>query len=132
MIGHFLLTLTPTEEDRVLTGKLGRMQWWSVAGDQLRPEGGCILQVVSALAKPRPGSRHMRECQHSDGWSRVMFNYITRASLDRYERRHHVGFQYDALIQRFGVERINAAIRNRILANQWRRERAGQATAVAV
>jgi hypothetical protein len=44
-----------------------------------------------------------------------------------------VGVRYDLLCKRFGVERVNAAIRNRVLANQARRTLQGvRETAVSL
>jgi hypothetical protein len=107
-IGHFLLTITPAEEERVLTGHLGSVT-----------DSRCLLQTMSGQRCALSGTRHYREAWHSH-WADYR-NYAMWGRLMNVTRRHHVGFQYDMLVDRFGLERVARAIRNRILANQTRR-----------
>jgi hypothetical protein len=100
-IRHYLNHLSPTQEDRVLCNTLGR------APNHIRNDGcRCLCGTAEdyqfvgeyALATdPLP----MRE-----SWPAWM---------------EGVGGHFDTLCERFGEERINAAIRNRILTNQARR-----------
>lgn len=109
MVGHFLLTITPAEEDLILTGKLGYVS-----------EARCLLQTMAnGVQHAKPGTRHWVETwHHSQGLFRSM-DVGRRASYD--DQRHHVGYQYDALVSRFGVERVATAIRGRVLMNRLRR-----------
>lgn len=97
MIGHYLLSLTTEQEDRLLTQPMGEVvgchQW-------ARAQPGCVLQV-------------------SDGDVRA--GWVAEEG-DHYGEQlvRHVGDRYDNLLRRFG-SRLNAAIRNRILSNRARR-----------
>ena len=94
MIGHFLLTLTPEQEDRVLTVPMG-------ACSSNGPEKGCLVETAWELT----------------GW---WFSY-GKVSTAEFKTWEDVGAKYDALCNRFGIARIGAAIRHRILANRARR-----------
>lgn len=97
VIGHYLLTLTPAQEDRVLTQRMGRARGY--VGDDCRCLVGTVLDLTEDTTGPE--SRH--------AWT------------EYYAGRHeYVGNRYDRLVRRFG-ERVNAAIRNRILSNRARR-----------
>ena len=104
MIGHFLLTLTKAEEDRVMHRDMGFMNG--------RGGPGCLLQVVGS---PRYGV----EMRH-------VMNVEDRLGVGPAWNKHHVGMRYDALISRFGVQRVVNAIRSRVLMNQLRRSVAMQ------
>lgn len=107
MIGHYLLTLTEEQEGRVLTETfLPYPEGASVIiYDGGTVEQRCLLDVANAriggascgLMLGEKIGRHLNE----------------------------VGGAYDRSCHRFGVERINAAIRNRILSNRARRVLAG-------
>lgn len=96
MIGHFLLTLEPEQEERLLTGKMAGLLVLNPT--DFAKFGGCLLQVVDGATE---GPR--KEIEDYD------------------EVGGHVGCQYDDLCHRFGTDRIHVAIRNRILTNQARR-----------
>jgi hypothetical protein len=107
-IGHFLLTITPAEEERVLTSHLGSVM-----------QSRCLLQTMSGQHCALPGTRHFIEAVHAHGAQTR--NYVLWGRNLNITRRHHVGYQYDMLVDRFGLARVARAIRNRILANQARR-----------
>jgi hypothetical protein len=95
MIGHYLLTLTPEQEDRLLTLPLGRYDMG--AGTR------CILEITGGA-----------EEAGSDRWlPKFHPRFIEWDAWAVYER-------YDALSARFG-DRLIRAIRNRILSNRARR-----------
>ena len=102
MIGHYLLTLTPEQEDRVLTEAMsGR------ANGAYDSKSRCLVEVA-----------------HGFGFANWRFNppnYMYHPK-NRRVRCVSVGITYDLLCYRYGNERINAAIRNRILSNRVRRE----------
>lgn len=104
MIGHYLLSLTPEQEDRILTTKMGNPI--SVVRPR-EPAEGCILQVANGFPEA--------------GWHDELC----------YSDRHNlfvkmVGHRYDRLRSRFSDQRLNAAIRNRILSNRARRSLVGK------
>ena len=109
MIGHFLLTLSPTQEDRVLTNFLA-------PGSMMQKDGSrCLVGVA--------------EDWHCDGlhlWPRNPHPAVARLrDLATFcappERHWWPTSRFDDLCARFGTERINRVIRDRILANQLRR-----------
>lgn len=111
MIGHYLLTLTAEQEDRVLTGKMAPARHYV---DEDDPECGCLMGVVHGYDRDEAGRnsalRGYRFKTRPDGY--FMFTFVYGDV---------VGIQYDVLCERFGTERINGAIRNRILKNKaWR------------
>lgn len=102
MIGHFLLSLTTAQEDRVLTGRLRRGS--SDCRDpgngyRFKDGSGCLLGIVYDMdAEMLSWGWPMSPRAHKPLW-----------------------WYYDALCDRFGAPRVNAAIRNRILSNRaWR------------
>lgn len=100
MIGHYLLTLTQEQEDRVLTQ--------SFSGHLGGGKTVCLVQVAEQIESPYAAEDHLfrgsiKDCSECD------------AHASPAER-------YDCLCVRFGEGRVNGAIRNRILANQARRE----------
>ena len=101
MIGHYLLSLTPEQEERILTTMLAAAPCGAVNPNGTR----CLLGVCYDLGGPD---------ELSAEW-----HALTRSRSDR--RLLHIGVMFDNLCWRFGEPRINAAIRNRILANQARR-----------
>ena len=97
MIGHYLLTLTPEQEGLVLTQTMG-------PGGKLyrrSPSPGCLLQCATGM---------------TEWWVGVG---DTGHELDTPFQR--IAYRYDRTCERFGTERVNRAIRNRILTNQARR-----------
>jgi hypothetical protein len=112
MIGHYLLTLTPEQEGRVLTSKMagyGLNQY-----DWQREK--CLVQAVHP---------HLSAVRAMLGTSRNGFVVGHRTCVAKC---------YDWLCERFGNERVNRAIRNRVLSNQARRalRNAPQLSAVTV
>ena len=99
MIGHYLLTLDVEQEDRVLTGKMTPFidSSFYETGEQ------CLVMLVW-------GVNHACDLPP---------NEVHRAG--RREDAEWVTNRYDDLGRRFGSERINAAIRNRVLSNRANR-----------
>src|SRR4051812_29057011 len=99
MIGHYLMTLTQEQEDRVLTNKLA-------PGALVRDDGQRCLLGVAENWTPQAM------------WS-VLMTYdkiIERPHLVSWcngKDGRAVGGIFDELCARFGETRINAAIRNR-------------------
>jgi hypothetical protein len=92
MIGHYLLTLTPEQEERVLTQSMAPGGASKCVGN-----APCLMEVVD----------------HSDMW--LFWNaYRPPAWTAPWEA-------YDRLCHRFGRVVVNRVIRNRILTNQVRR-----------
>ena len=101
MIGHYVNNLMPEQEARVLTQPFERL----LPSRGSRPPedlGNCRCLVLTA----------------TDGAS--MFGPAWEADY-----LLAPGYCYEFLCERFGEARVNAAIRNRILANQARRAQAG-------
>ena len=94
MIGKWLSTITPEMEDRLLTREFrGDVLW-------------CACMVGTAFGARRDTERVLHVLDR-DGWNRQL--------------RFDAGIRYEILRIRFGLERANAAIRNRILSNRARR-----------
>ena len=99
MIGHYLLTLDAEQEERVLTttfvGYIGGVR------DTL-----CLIQVTEGIGDPYRAE-----------------DFLHRPTIcgDNFRLHASPAQRYDGLCFRFGVERVNRAIRNRILANIARR-----------
>jgi hypothetical protein len=96
MIGHYLLTLDVEQENRVLTNAMRPGAYFA---DEY--SGPCLVGVVC-------GGMHT----HLNAWMPQLSGDILPPTVEN---------KYDDLCRRFTTERINAAIRNRILANQARR-----------
>jgi hypothetical protein len=112
MIGHYLLTLTPEQEGRVLGERMAR------ADSFLRDDGcRCLLGVTDNVTK---------DVVHYLAVSRTI-QQMTHAGYSALHQRDRVGVRFDNLCARFGEERVNMAIRNRILTNQARRTLTTQA-----
>ncbi len=125
MIGHFLLTLSPEEEGRLLTGKLTpRLNDMHEVGGP-----GCLLQAVDDRSLRDPFSRVRRDSHHQLGATVRHMAIRGRLSSEsgwKDNLRHSilhwsVGHRFDALCERFGVERVGRVIRTRVLSNQARR-----------
>lgn len=95
MIGLRLATLMPSQENRLLTTRFMpyNPEVRDRIGLQRNPDCGCLFMTAESVTF----------------WGAV--------SADNQQ----AGWRYEFLCSRFGFERINAAIRNRILANQARR-----------
>jgi len=99
VIGHYLLTLTAEQEDRVLTRAVSPM---------LGLRYGCRCLVATVLDRiPTWYEKDMETAAPQRGYG---------------THRYAPAYRYEELADRFGVERVNAAIRNRILSNRARRE----------
>jgi hypothetical protein len=98
MIGHWLLTLTPEQESRVLTRPFERLLPSRGARPDVLDKGSCarclVLTATDGEQMFGPMGADLGQCP---------------------------GYWYEDLCQRFGEKRINAAIRNRILANRAHR-----------
>lgn len=104
MIGHFVNNLNAAQADTVLT--------MPMAGGKFRLKGDpngmrCLLEVAYV------GDRSRCFFQH---WP-VLGTKEPLSAL----KENGVAYRYDALCLRFGEHRVNAAIRNRVLANRARR-----------
>lgn len=105
MIGHYLLTLTPEAENSILTGRLAPRSYGN-------DDGGRCLVGWAADCTERDGDNGKRpQFLENNEWPRNAVGAFGRS----------VEYDYDDLCDRFGEQRVNAAIRNRILANQARR-----------
>lgn len=100
MLGHYLLTLTAEQEDRVLTKRM-RPGDYSVS----EKFGPCLVGTVLNFHRGDVVESQVMACLV---WAR---NGESRC----------VEVQYDDLCDRFGLERVNAALRTRILANRAHR-----------
>lgn len=105
MIGHYLLTLSEEQEDRVLTRTITPGPY----------SCGCLVGTAND-AQPRSAASGYKGMVLFDQW-------MDRHDPSPKQGSHGMrpGLRYDALCERFGVPRINAAIRNRILSNRARR-----------
>lgn len=105
IIGRYLETLTPFQEERVLTGTLRAGTYGPHCGGQSVPR--CLVGLA---------------CSTERGLAMGMlpFPFNKAASIEP-----GVEFQFDALCRRFGVKKVGWAIRQRILRNMARRTLAG-------
>jgi hypothetical protein len=112
MVGKYLATLTLVQEDRVLMERL------AATSEYIRKDGcRCLVGVT------RDGRRtEMDLC-----FNGTVFNLKHWGDGIPSYAEKRVGLRFDALCLRFGEERVNAAIRNRILSNQARRTLTTQA-----
>lgn len=102
MIGHYLLTLTKEQEDRVLTRRFKPLfDGVPLALDE--EFAGCLM---CAVTDTNWGPGCVLEPDDIGGAR---------------DNAREPGYVYEALCERFGAPRVNAAIRNRILANRVRR-----------
>lgn len=106
MIGHYLARLTHIEEGRVLTRMMLPHEYAREGDTETGP--ACLIGAVHGIT-----GRHVRELRSGFVSPAMAF------ALDDGEK--WIGFQYNVLCERFGVERTNVAIRNRVLTNQARR-----------
>lgn len=118
MIGHFLLAISPAQEDRLLTEKLA-------PGALVGPYGRCLLGAAEDW-RLKDGSKLCTAVFpfHSyqlDVYSGMGEKRTKLVSWGRASEQRSVADRFDNLCYRFGDERITQAIRNRILANQARR-----------
>lgn len=99
VIGEYLQTLTPFQEERVLTGTLraGNYGPWFVGGAD-------IPRCLVGLA-----------CSNEKGLNLSQLPFTPKGQGRRVE------FQFDALCKRFGVAKAGWVIRQRILRNMTRR-----------
>jgi len=103
MIGHYLLTLTPDQEDRVLTKRFEprfeevRDKWGLSNLDRYRLSCGCLMLTIT---------------QDKNAFGPSIGGDAAHGS---------VGCLYESLCGRFGPRRVNTAIRTRILSNRARR-----------
>ena len=98
MIGHYVDTLSAAAEDRVLMTKLGYAPAWTTGDSRCLVGAACNLRFGNSPE----GKEFTRSEFHT--WSEFL----------------SVATRYDQLMLRFG-ERLNIAIRNRILSNRARR-----------
>jgi len=103
MIGHYLLTLTEEQENRVL----GERFLPYAPGIETRR---CLVDVACSWGPGQTTDDHL-----PDAHPLIL-----------------MGNHYDWLCDRFGAPRVNAAIRNRILSNRARRELAPASRETAV
>lgn len=103
MIGHYLLTLSKEQEDRVLTETFVPYPVFPPITNER-----CLVDAADGLGA---------------GMTRVLDGQGTWFTRQPWQLRPDiwVGDRYDALCRRFKTSRTNAAIRNRILSNRARR-----------
>lgn len=93
MIGRYLATLSPRQEQRLLTKSFG----WSIDGRG--HTCGCMVMVAEGVS-----------------------SWCMTSGVRNDDRVVEIaGYMYERLTERYGVERANTMIRNRILKNQARR-----------
>lgn len=100
MIGHYLLTLSDEREDRLLTQHFYPGTFWaawSATGH------ACLVGTACGSADDAFWQHHRTELRENVRGRRIAY------------------MEYEHLAKRFGVARVNAAIRNRILSNRARR-----------
>lgn len=105
MIGHYLLTLTPEQEDRVL------IRPFVPVGLGSSPDGACCLVMTATGNRDQRVGANDEEIRYGERRRRVCYDAP--------------GWRYEWACDRFGTARVNAAIRNRILSNRARRALAG-------
>lgn len=106
MIGHYLLTLTEVEEDRVLLNTFGPIR--------PRPAGQDSPCLCLLIGRPYESSRGVLESELYGDRNRTTHH-------GRHCRSRMPGHVYEDVCRRFGAPRVNAAIRARILENRlWR------------
>lgn len=96
MIGHALLMFKPDAEDRILTTAMRPFS----GNERLGYGGPCLIMAA-----------------RGDG----SFNAASGGLTEWEPLSCELGRRFDALCLRFGIERVTAAIRNRILSNRARR-----------
>jgi hypothetical protein len=99
VIGHFLATLQTDEEDRALTQSMS-------PGRYLFMDGSGCLVGTTVWRGDRLNGEARSVVLPQLGWEKRPF------------RDSCVEHRYDNLCSRFGIQCVNAAIRNRILANR--------------
>jgi hypothetical protein len=102
MIGHYLLTLNEKQEDRVLTRKM-------------RARGSSLQSIACLVITAQFRTDELAGCEARG-----------KGLLSRWPPQGGAVFppvarHYDVACDRFGTERVNSAIRNRILSNRARR-----------
>jgi hypothetical protein len=113
VIGHYLLTLTPEQEDRLLTREFEPVS--GTARNKLGLPHGFFAQYQGCRCL-------MMTTENVSTWGEVArdeWEIMGERPATRW--RNAPGWRYEDLCERFGVQRVNAAIRTRILANQARR-----------
>lgn len=98
MLGHYLSTLTPTQEDAVLTKPFVGGHRRTIHPKSMQEV--CLVELTTQFADPVLIK-----------WPPGLLANATR----------FVPFHYDDLCERFGEARVNGAIRARILENRARR-----------
>lgn len=123
MIGHYLMTLTPAQEDRLLTEVLAPGGLVNVGGSRcligvaedwryqegLTPPKSLYEAIVSMAIHIESHDKRTRLVS----WGERLVHGVNEGTS--------VPERFDKMCYRFGVPRITRAIRNRILTNQaWR------------
>lgn len=120
MIGHYLSTLTPAQEDRVLQGRMAagcEKNHEPGAGDYISRGGRCLVGTAWG-AYTKNGYTEFLDDKSGGrwtGWKGVS-----------------VEERFDSLMLRFGTARVTAAIRNRILSTRARQALAAVRETVSV
>ena len=119
MIGHFLLTLTPAQEDRVLTERLAihpESEDNPGGGYYVSEDGRCLVGAAFDAIRAAGDELFLDEPRCADK--------CTRGAI--------IEEAFDSLVLRFGAPRVNTAIRSRILSNRARRVLLGNAVDASV
>lgn len=120
MIGHYLLALDREAEDRILTTRLSPGAYYH------RRESVWLDKRRTIEFAIQPGDRCLvgAAANWSDGTRGLAPQFVEVATWasDTCDTDIMVEEQYDGLCERFGPERINRVIRQRILMNRFWRE----------
>ena len=106
MLGHYLLSLSPAAEDAVLTSPMAPGHYVSLFNVTR-----CLVGTAAG-ARAKPGTR-FGVLWDRPGDRKLFAQFHTTEGC--------VEARYDILCKRFGTERINTAIRGRVLMNRLRR-----------
>lgn len=117
MIGHYLLTLTQEQEDLVLVKPFHPILYKNMKKLKLHQnDAGCPGRCACLCSTVQPQSREGKIYGVVNG-----FYGVNGPDEDGRGTSRIPGFAYEDACMRFGILRVNSAIRNRILSNRlWR------------
>lgn len=111
-IGRYLDSLTPVQEDRVLTEAFERYGKVGLHHDTIQAR--CLVDV--ACARLPGGTTQLLRRSTDNG---LTIDYVPNVNVS--DRELLVGLAYDDTSKRFGEMQVNAMIRTRVLNNQAKR-----------
>jgi hypothetical protein len=122
MIGHYLMTLSKEQEDRVLVSQMAPGEYLKHGGER------CLVGVVQDAYMTGPVTAAFRQTfERLHTWPPPYQEAYKAGGLEMSGLMLLVSpgicveLRFDSLCSRYGVERITRLIRNRILSNQARR-----------